>query len=149
MRAAGEAALRQLQHQSDVQRRQLEAELDRRVQEAAEQQRTVTAAHQAHVHRLEVRACLPVVLLPLCCCRLSARLRCTSTVCEERPLAPAVPLLLPQAEHAGYLRELQLRVEVAEQLVQRRDVETQAANEQLREQAAQIAVSECMGGPPA
>ena len=61
-----------------------------------------------------------------------------------------VPLLLTQAEHAGCLRELQLRAEVAELLVERRDVEMQAANEQLRAQAAQIAVSawevRCMPG---
>ena len=51
----------------------------------------------------------------------------------------------PQAEHASQQRELQLRAEVAEQLAARRDSELQAAHEQLREQAARLAVSVCVG----
>ena len=54
---------------------------------------------------------------------------------------PAVLCLRMQTKHAARLHESQLRAEVAERLVQRRDAEVQAANEQLQLQAAQIAVS--------
>ena len=54
-RAEGDAALRQLQHQADVQQRRLEAELDRQVAAAAEQQAAAAAAHAAALRQLEVR----------------------------------------------------------------------------------------------
>lgn len=46
-----------------------------------------------------------------------------------------------QAEHASRLRELELRAELAEALGARREAEVQAANEQLKAQAGQLAVS--------
>ena len=59
-RAEGDTALRRLQHQADVQQRQLEAELDRRVAAAAEQHAVVAAAHAAALQQLEVRTALVV-----------------------------------------------------------------------------------------
>lgn len=54
-RAAGEAALRELRHEADTQRRRLEAAAQSAAAQAAEQQASAAAAHQAHVHRMQVR----------------------------------------------------------------------------------------------
>lgn len=97
VRAAGEAALRQQQHEAGTRERRLEAELERAAAAAERQQQEAAAAHRAELQHL-------------------------------------------QAEHAEQQRQLQLRAEVAEQLVQRRDAEMLSANEQLRGQAAQLAV---------
>lgn len=56
VRAAGEAALRQVQQHADTQQRQLEAELERAAARAAEQVAAAAAAHAADKQRAEVGA---------------------------------------------------------------------------------------------
>lgn len=118
---AGAADLYHAQNQLEFHRQRLEHELERQVQRAAEQQRIAAAAHMAGLQRLEVS--VPHCFRSIGACNL-----------------PLVSTCL-QVEQAARLQELRLQLEVAEQLVQRRDAEMHSANEQLRVQAVQAAVS--------
>lgn len=147
VRAAGESALRQLQHQTDAQLRQAEAAEERRAVAVAEKAAAAAAAHQEEVQRLEVRwehmgagrwgggtaACGMV------------RVGSVPATCQQCSAAPLT--LHTQAEHARKVQELKLRAEVAEQLVLWRDAEMATAHEALRVQAAQLAVG--ASAPPA